>query len=417
MLNKILSVSELSHKIKSTLINIGLVWIKGEVASITLAGSGHWYLTLKDESSQIKCIMFKQKALYASFIPKQGQQIEIFGQIELYEARGDIQIIIESVRAVGIGALYEAFLYLKTKLQTLGMFNLEYKKPIPKNIQAVGIITSLEAAALADVLKTMQLKVPFIKVFIYPCLVQGIMASKTIIEQIEYANQQNIVDVLIVCRGGGSLEDLSAYNDESLAISIFNSDLPIITGIGHETDTSIADLVSSHRCATPTACVDMLGDSIIQKYNQLASYNEYFKLKIQDKLQNYKNKLDSLVYPFVNSKIFLAKYTQQIIYLRSKINIDNNLYKQQQKLQLLKNSLQTSVKFNLLNLKNSQQKYNLLFSRLNPALKITLENIYFLDEQNNPITLINKLKTKTNYSLYFNQQKALVSFDKIEIIE
>ncbi len=396
MINKALSVYDLLQEIKFSLNKLDLICLEAEVASITIASSGHWYIILKDNVSQVKAVMFKKRAMYSTEI-KVGQTIQVFGTLDIYDARGEIQFIIDSLRPIGVGNLYESFIVLKNKLQVLGMFDASSKKLIPEYIKTVGIITSLEAAALADVLKTMYLKVPFIKVLIYPCLVQGIQASNSIIKQIELANHQAKADVLLICRGGGSIEDLSCYNDEYLAINIFNSNIPIITGIGHETDTSIADLVSSKRCATPTACVDELGETIdIKKY----------------KVQQYKNNFNSILLSHIKNKASVLLTYKNNYAKQNMLNIIN--YKQR-KLSIINCNIIQSIQNKVILLKKQQQKYYLLRSKLEQQINKSVKkaNIYLTDDSGNYIETIEQIKTNKNYKIFCNQNIALIQFKSI----
>ena len=235
-----------------------LVWIAGEVSNFTRAASGHWYFSIKDAQAQIRCVMFRGRAQYAEFMPREGDKIEVRALVTMYEPRGEVQLNVEAVRRTGLGRLYEAFLRLKTQLEAEGLFASERKRALPTHPHAIGIVTSLQAAALRDVLTTLARRAPHIPVIVYPAPVQGAGASEKLAAMIETANARREVDVLIVCRGGGSIEDLWAFNEAVLARAIAASGLPIICGVGHETDVTIADFAADVRAPTPTGAAELV---------------------------------------------------------------------------------------------------------------------------------------------------------------
>ena len=229
------------------------LWVGGELSGVKKAPSGHWYFCLKDSSAEIQCVMYRSRAQFLDFKPDNGQQVEVRGRVTLYEPRGAFQLTIDEVRRAGLGALYEAFEKLKAKLEAEGLFDAARKKDLPAFPRAIGIVTSPAAAALRDVLTTLARRSPMVPVVIYPAQVQGETAAAQIARAIRQANARDDVDVLIVCRGGGSLEDLWAFNEEVVARAIADSRLPVVSGVGHETDFSICDFVADMRAPTPTA--------------------------------------------------------------------------------------------------------------------------------------------------------------------
>jgi exodeoxyribonuclease VII large subunit len=250
----LVSVSELNRRVRALLENqFETLWVAGELSNVKKAPSGHWYFCLKDASAQIDCAMFASRAQFLDFRPENGQQVEVRARVTLYEPRGSYQLAVQEIRRAGLGALYEAFEKLKAKLQDEGLFDEAAKKAIPAFPRAIGIVTSPAAAALRDVLTTLQRRAPMVPVIVYPAQVQGEFAAAQIARAIAQANARAEVDVLIVCRGGGSLEDLWPFNEESVARAIAASRLPVVSGIGHETDFSIADFVADLRAPTPTA--------------------------------------------------------------------------------------------------------------------------------------------------------------------
>ena len=250
----VVTVSELNRRVRAVLENqFEILWVAGELSNVKKAPSGHWYFCLKDASAQIECAMFRTRAQFLDFRPENGQQVEVRARVTLYEPRGNYQLVVEEIRKAGLGALYEAFEKLKAKLQAEGLFDAGRKRSLPAFPRAIGLVTSPAAAALRDVLTTLARRAPMVPVILYPAQVQGETAGAQVARAIAIANARAEVDVLIVCRGGGSLEDLWAFNEEVVARAIAASALPVVSGVGHETDFSIADFVADLRAATPTA--------------------------------------------------------------------------------------------------------------------------------------------------------------------
>ena len=259
MADNIYSVSQLNQSVRLMLENqLGAVWLTGEISNFSQPVSGHWYLSLKDENAQVRCAMFRMKNLRVSFRPTNGMQVLVRANVSLYEPRGDYQLIIESMHLAGEGLLMQQFEALKLKLAAEGLFAQHLKKNLPHFSKAVGIITSKTGAALQDILHILQRRDPSLKIIIYPTAVQGKDAATEIAQMIELANQRQEVDVLIVGRGGGSLEDLWCFNEEMVARAIFHSHLPVISAVGHETDVTIADFVADVRAPTPSAAAELV---------------------------------------------------------------------------------------------------------------------------------------------------------------
>ena len=254
----VLSVTALNQQVARLLErSFPLVWIGGEISNFTRAASGHWYFTLKDDAAQVRAVMFRGRAQYAGFTPREGDKVEVRALVTLYGARGDYQINVEAIRRAGVGALYEAFLRLKEKLTAQGLFDQERKRPLPLFARSVGIVTSPQAAALRDVLTALKRRAPHVRIVLYPAPVQGQGAAEKIAEAIQTASRRAEVDVLIVGRGGGSIEDLWSFNEEVVARAIVAAGMPVISGVGHETDFTIADFAADLRAATPTAAAEL----------------------------------------------------------------------------------------------------------------------------------------------------------------
>ena len=233
------------------------VAVRGEISGFTRASSGHCYFTLKDPQGQLRCAMFKRSAQMLNFAPKDGQTVEVFGRLGVYEPRGELQLVVESMRTTGQGTWFEQFLKLKVQLEAEGLFAAERKRSIPERPRAIGVVTSLGAAALHDVATALQRRVPHIPVVLSPALVQGADAPASLLQALQAVTAQPNIDVVLLVRGGGSLEDLWAFNDEELARAIVSCPVPVISGVGHETDFTIADFCADLRAPTPTAAAEL----------------------------------------------------------------------------------------------------------------------------------------------------------------
>jgi exodeoxyribonuclease VII large subunit len=252
---------------------LGLVWVSGEISNFMRAASGHCYFNLKDAQAQVRCVLFRQKAQHVAFALRDGLQVEVRATPSIYEARGEFQLNVDNVRLAGVGALYERFAALKAKLEGAGWFAQARKRPLPPYPRAIGIVTSTRAAALRDILATLRRRWPAARVILYPAPVQGDGAAAEIAQAIRAANARAEVDVLIVGRGGGSIEDLWAFNEEAVARAVFESALPVVSGVGHETDFTICDFVADLRAPTPTAAAAAVSPdrvAIAHRVEQLA---------------------------------------------------------------------------------------------------------------------------------------------------
>jgi exodeoxyribonuclease VII large subunit len=284
--SNIYSVSSLNRAAKSLLeTGLGVVWLSGEISNLTIAVSGHWYFTLKDHSAAVRCAMFKGNNRRSGFTPKHGQQVLVRAKLSLYEARGDYQLIVESMQPEGDGLLKQQFDQLKCQLAAEGLFSEQYKKPLPQIIKRIGIITSSTGAALHDILSVLKRRDPRLQVIIYPSHVQGAGSAESVAAQIQLANARNECDLLIVGRGGGSLEDLWCFNEAIVAHAIFNSTLPIISAVGHEIDVTISDFVADVRAATPSAAAELVSQNKAFVSTQLDTLLTRLKTAMQSTLQ------------------------------------------------------------------------------------------------------------------------------------
>jgi len=256
---------------------LGAVAVRGELSGFLRASSGHCYFTLKDAdgaNAVLRCAMFRRAASLLDFSPRDGQQVELRGRIGIYEPRGELQYVVEAMLPLGAGSLYEMFLRQKATLEAAGLFDAARKRPVAAHPRAIGIVSSTAGAALHDVLTTLARRAPHVHVIVYPSLVQGAEAPASLVQALQRAGQRSEVDTLIVCRGGGSIEDLWAFNDEAVVRAIAGCALPVVCGVGHETDITLADLAADLRAATPTAAAELaapLRDELLQTLEQRAS--------------------------------------------------------------------------------------------------------------------------------------------------
>jgi exodeoxyribonuclease VII large subunit len=254
---EILSITQLNATARALLERgLGSVWLEGEISNLARPASGHWYFSLKDEGAQVRCAMFRNRSLLVRFPVRDGVRVLARGRVSLYEARGEFQVVIEHLEEAGEGALRRRFEELKRRLMAEGLFDAGRKQPLPTLPRRIGIVTSPTGAALRDVLHILQRRFPVVPVLIYPVSVQGEAAPREIVQALQLADSRRDCDVLIVARGGGSLEDLMAFNDEAVARAIAACSIPVISGVGHETDSTIADFVADERAPTPSGAAE-----------------------------------------------------------------------------------------------------------------------------------------------------------------
>ncbi|MBZ2400246.1 exodeoxyribonuclease VII large subunit [Erwinia amylovora] len=277
--SNIFTVSRLNSTVRKLLeLEMGQVWLSAEISNFSQPSSGHWYFTLKDDSAQVRCAMFRNGNRRVTFRPQNGQQVLVRATITLYEPRGDYQLIAESMLPAGDGLLQQQFEQLKQRLMAEGLFEQRHKQPLPDPARQVGVITSASGAALHDVLRVLQRRDPSLPVVIYPTPVQGAEAPPGIVRAIELANARNECDVLIVGRGGGSLEDLCSFNDERVARAIFASRIPIVSAVGHESDVTIADFAADLRAPTPSAAAELVSRNQTERLRQLQSQQQRMEM-------------------------------------------------------------------------------------------------------------------------------------------
>jgi exodeoxyribonuclease VII large subunit len=283
---EILTVSQLNREVRFVLEgSFSTLWVEGEISNFAMPNSGHWYFSLKDASAQVRCAMFRPQNRKLHFTPKDGLHVLMKAKVSLYEGRGDFQLLVEHMEEIGEGKLRQAFEALKKRLQAAGLFDAARKKSFPLIPQSIGVITSPTGAAIRDILSVLKRRFPSAPVIIYPTLVQGDAAAPNIVNALHLANRRNECDVLILARGGGSLEDLWPFNEESVAQAIAQSHIPIISGVGHEVDYTIADFVADQRAPTPSAAAELITPDqdelllLLQRHQQ--RFTKHVQLKIQ----------------------------------------------------------------------------------------------------------------------------------------
>lgn len=291
----IFTVSRLNQTVRQLLeMEMGQIWLSAEISNLSQPASGHWYFTLKDDRAQVRCAMFRNSNRRVTFRPQNGQQVLVRASITLYEPRGDYQLIAESMQPAGDGLLQQQFEQLKQRLSDEGLFDQQFKQPLPAPAKRVGVITSASGAALHDILQVLQRRDPSLPIVIYPTSVQGAEAPMQIVRAIETANRRDECDVLIVGRGGGSLEDLWSFNDERVARAIFASRIPIVSAVGHETDVSISDFVADVRAPTPSAAAELLAPDSSDLQRRVDNLQRRLVMRMRDRLVRDRLRLDGL---------------------------------------------------------------------------------------------------------------------------
>jgi len=289
----IYNVTRLNREVRAILEgSFPPVWVQGEISNLARPSSGHMYFSLKDKHAQIRCAMFKNRNLSLKFVPENGMEVITLAAVSLYEGRGEFQLIVEQLEPAGVGALQLAFEQLKERLQKEGLFEEGRKKTIPRFARAIGVITSPTGAAIRDILHVLKRRYPGAEIIIYPVPVQGEGSASKISAAIEKAAERNECDVIIISRGGGSLEDLWSFNEESVARSIFHSKIPVVTGIGHESDFTIADFVADRRAPTPSAAAELVSPDQLGLFEQVNAIQKSLLLSMRRIMSNFFEELN-----------------------------------------------------------------------------------------------------------------------------
>jgi exodeoxyribonuclease VII large subunit len=397
---KTLSVGDLNRAIAQSLEDrFDIVWVSGEISNFKAYDSGHWYFSLKDEEGQIRCVMFRGRNGQVGFMPQSGDLVEVSASLGMYVPRGDIQLTIQTLRRAGMGGLYEAFLKLKAKLAKEGLFDEDRKREIPTHPRAIGIITSPQAAALKDVLSTLARRAPHIPIVIYPTLVQGADAPAGMITALKAAEKEQAVDVILLVRGGGSIEDLWAFNDEQLAYAIAGSSIPLVSGVGHETDFTIADFVADLRAPTPTGAAELAAPSRDQMLQELDAIMQALLQRINQRVEREAQTLDQLALRLSHALPNPDRMREQMTSWQQRLN--------------------QAWAVRMENWKRNQMHYQSQLEMLNPQR--TLERGYaVILNVNEDLHVARKpgdLHTATEYEIRLAEGAAAVQFEKVSSLK
>ena len=338
----VVPVSELNRRVRALLENqFETLWVSGEMSNVKLASSGHWYFCLKDTAAAVDCAMFHTRAQFLDFKPENGLQVEVRARVTLYEPRGSYQLVVEEVRKAGLGVLFEAFERLKARLQEEGLFDEDRKRPLPDFPRAIGIVTSPQAAALRDILTTLRRRAPMTPVILYPAKVQGDGAAAEIVRAIRTANARAECDVLVVGRGGGSLEDLWAFNEEAVARAVVASGIPIVSGVGHETDFTICDFAADLRAPTPTAAAAAASPDRVSLLEEVGRLRRRLARDLRRIVETRQQRLDHLSRRLLTPAERLARGRERLGQLARRLQRDGRLGLQSraQRLAALRNAL------------------------------------------------------------------------------
>ena len=396
----IFTVTRLNREVRAVLEgSFPPLWVQGEISNLARPSSGHLYFSLKDKNSQVRCAMFKNRNRYLKFSPENGLEVVVRAGVSLYEGRGEFQLIVEDMEPAGMGALQKAFEELKARLSGEGLFDAGHKQPIPLYPQSIGIITSPTGAAIRDILHVLKRRYPSARVIVYPVAVQGEGAAKQIVQALETAQARGECDVLILARGGGSLEDLWSFNEEIVARAVYHCSLPVVCGVGHEIDFTIADFVADQRAPTPSAAAEIVSPNamellerlenmrsklLTQTRHRIAKYAErlgYYEKRLPHparRLQNISQHLDNLSLRLSQSiKTLIAVKRSGVLQLNARVNHYNPkqlLQLNRDKCRHLAGRLQTGFNHHLSNLREKMERSAHLLQAVSP--QVTLERGY-----------------------------------------
>lgn len=399
MVIKILTVSNLNNYIKKSFDNdviLNNVYVKGEISNFKIHSSGHIYFAIKDKTSKLNCVMFREYGENIKFVPKEGDKVVVKGRISVYEKEGTYQLYAREMELEGIGELYYEFNALKEKLNNAGIFDESLKKEIPKYPKCIGIITSPTSAAIRDIINVSTRRNPKIKLIIYPSLVQGSEAPQNLINGINHLNKIQEVDTIILARGGGSIEELWGFNDEKLAYAIYNSKKPIISGVGHEIDFTIADFVSDRRAPTPSAAAEIA----VPLYKDMV-----------EKILNLKYLIENNMSSKLKEEVSKVNDAINILNLNSP---KSYIVHQYQYVQSLANKMNYTVQINLNDCKQKLEKYTSLINANNPYNILNKGYSIIQDEKNSIINSVAQIR-KCDY-IYVTLKDGKVKI-KVEVME
>jgi len=332
---EIISVSEINRRAKSILEeNFPFVWIQGEVSNFFSAASGHWYFSLKDESSEIRCAMFANKSHRITFEPKDGDHLVLNGTLSIFEGRGQYQIIVEHIELAGEGALLKAFEELKKKLLTEGLFDDSLKKKLPSYPRSIAVVTSPDGAVIQDIINVLSRRSPFFNLTVVPTLVQGEKAAPLICEALNKASNLENIDLIILARGGGSIEDLWAFNNEEVARAIVNCPIPLVSAVGHETDFTISDFVADIRAPTPSIAAEIISQPYSELKETLEGYQGYLLKSVESQFDSQRTHITNLIKRIRHPGDKLREIGQKVDYLETAL-----IQEMHQKVSFKKNQL------------------------------------------------------------------------------
>ncbi len=397
---EVYAVSRLVREARTVLEDsFPLIWVEGELSNLAMPASGHIYFTLKDEVAQVRCAMFRNRNRNIRFTPKNGMQVLLRVRVTLYEGRGEFQCVVEHMEEAGSGVLQRAYEALKHRLGEAGLFDQAHKKELPSFPQRVGIISSPDGAAVHDILTVLNRRFPSVNVIIYPVAVQGVDSAKQLVEAIVVAGKRQECDVLIISRGGGSLEDLWSFNDEQLAHAIFASEIPIISAVGHEIDFTIADFVADVRAPTPSAAAEIAVPDVTELLSSIANYKSRLYQLITQRIRTDKQQLTHLKLRLPQPQTKIRQQMQTIDRLEQQLHRNY--------VQIINNKRQ-QVDYWTVRLKHPQakievqkQKINHLLERLENRIKQKLQHLQsHLTQQVRTLSAVSPLNTlERGYSI------------------
>ena len=417
---EIISVSEINRRAKSILEeNFPFVWIQGEVSNFFSAASGHWYFSLKDESSEIRCAMFANKSHRITFEPKDGDHLVLNGTLSIFEGRGQYQIIVEHIELAGEGALLKAFEELKKKLLTEGLFDDSLKKKLPSYPRSIAVVTSPDGAVIQDIINVLSRRSPFFNLTVVPTLVQGEKAAPLICEALDKASNLENIDLIILARGGGSIEDLWAFNNEEVARAIVNCPIPLVSAVGHETDFTISDFVADIRAPTPSIAAEIISQPYSELKETLEGYQGYLLKSVEYQFDSQRTRITNLIKRIRHPGDKLREIGQKVDYLETaliqemhqKVSFKKNQLNLSQ-LSLQQNSPQNKVKEAKVYLQNASKDllkaFNLKIERKRKLLGELVATI----EAVSPLSVLAR-----GYSIISTEPegKILSSSDQVEI--
>ena len=387
----VITVSQLNNYMKRFVdsnVHLNKLWVKGEISNYKKHYTGHIYMTLKDETSVIKAVMFKGSASSLLFEPDNGMKVIACGKVAVFERDGQYQLYVESMVPDGVGELHIAYEQLKQKLEQKGYFDDSHKKPIPKFPSNIGVITSPTGAAIRDILNVLTRRYPAANIYIYPAQVQGVGASSTVVDGIELFNKLKNVDVIIAGRGGGSIEDLWAFNEENVADAIYNSDIPIISAVGHETDFTIADFVADLRAPTPSAGAELAVPDMLEVKNKLSVTKSRLSVLLTNSYKFKRKELDNILSRNVFSKTDFITEDRKIL-------LDN-----------LSDKLLNLYQVKIDKSKNNLGSYTTKLEALNP-MSVLNRGYLIASKDNNRIKSVKSIKTDDEVKLKFSDGTAI----------